>query len=139
MDPMAPFLLSAKALFDEVGMDSKQVVARFEAERQALAMMDHINIARVCDGGTTEASLPYFVMELVDGVPITKYCEANPLTPRKRLELSCLSARRSSTPTRKGGRAQRGAQTQEVCILAGQLLSRSSYPPHGTFRCPTSH
>jgi len=69
------------------GMDSKQVVARFEAERQALAVMDHVNIARVFDGGTTEAGLPYFVMELVHGVPITKYCDDNRLTPRERLEL----------------------------------------------------
>lgn len=69
------------------GMDSKQVIARFEAERQALAMMDHVNIARVFDGGTTEAGRPYFVMELVHGVPITKYCDDNHLTPRERLEL----------------------------------------------------
>jgi WD40 repeat protein/serine/threonine protein kinase len=69
------------------GMDSRQVVARFEAERQALAMMDHVNIARVLDGGTTETGRPYFVMELVHGVPITKYCDDNHLTPRQRLEL----------------------------------------------------
>jgi eukaryotic-like serine/threonine-protein kinase len=69
------------------GMDSRQVVARFEAERQALAMMDHVNIARVFDGGATEAGRPYFVMELVHGVPITKYCDDNHLTPRERLEL----------------------------------------------------
>jgi serine/threonine protein kinase/tetratricopeptide (TPR) repeat protein len=69
------------------GMDSKQVVARFEAERQALAMMDHTNIARVFDAGTTESGRPYFVMELVHGVPITEYCDANQLTPRERLEL----------------------------------------------------
>ncbi len=69
------------------GMDSRQVVARFEAERQALAMMDHVNIARVFDGGTTESGLPYFVMELVHGVPITRYCDDNRLTPRQRLEL----------------------------------------------------
>src|SRR5882762_9175168 len=69
------------------GMDSRQVIARFEAERQALAMMDHVNIARVLDAGTTEAGLPYFVMELVHGVPITKYCDDNKLTPRQRLEL----------------------------------------------------
>src|SRR5256885_11746008 len=68
-------------------MDSKQVIARFEAERQALAMMDHVNIARVFDGGTTQAGRPYFVMELVHGVPITKYCDDNRLTPRERLEL----------------------------------------------------
>ena len=69
------------------GMDSRQVIARFEAERQALAMMDHVNIARVLDAGTTEAGRPYFVMELVHGVPITKYCDDNHLTPRQRLEL----------------------------------------------------
>jgi eukaryotic-like serine/threonine-protein kinase len=69
------------------GMDSRQVVARFEAERQALAMMDHVNIARVLDAGATESGRPYFVMELVHGVPITKYCDDNQLTPRERLEL----------------------------------------------------
>jgi serine/threonine protein kinase len=68
-------------------MDSRQVIARFEAERQALAMMDHVNIARVLDGGTTENGRPYFVMELVHGVPITRYCDDNHLTPRERLEL----------------------------------------------------
>src|SRR5262249_46094722 len=57
------------------GMDSRQVIARFEAERQALALMDHPNIARVLDGGTTDAGRPYFVMDLVKGVPITKYCD----------------------------------------------------------------
>src|SRR5260370_923150 len=63
------------------------VIARFEAERQALAMMAHVNIARVFDGGPTENGRPYFVMELVHGVPITKYCDDNHLTPRERLEL----------------------------------------------------
>ena len=69
------------------GMDSRQIIARFEAERQALAMMDHVNIARVLDAGSTEQGRPYFVMELVHGVPITKYCDDNRLTPRQRLEL----------------------------------------------------
>src|SRR6516165_10312351 len=69
------------------GMDSKQVLARFEAERQALALMDHPNIAKVHDGGTTDTGRPYFVMELVKGVPITKYCDDHHLTPRDRLEL----------------------------------------------------
>lgn len=69
------------------GMDTAQVVARFEAERQALAMMDHPHIARVFDAGTTAAGLPYFVMELVKGVPITKYCDDNRLSPRERLDL----------------------------------------------------
>ena len=69
------------------GMDSEQVIARFEAERQALAMMDHQNIARVLDAGTTDAGRPYFVMELVHGVSITEYSNQNQLTTRERLEL----------------------------------------------------
>src|SRR5262245_48236665 len=69
------------------GRDSNQVIARFEAERQALALMDHPNIAKVLDGGTTGAGRPYFVMELVKGVPITRYCDEHRLTPRQRLEL----------------------------------------------------
>jgi serine/threonine protein kinase/Flp pilus assembly protein TadD len=69
------------------GMDSRQVIARFEAERQALAMMDHPNIARVIDAGTTETGRPYFVMELVRGVPITRYCDDHNLSPGQRLEL----------------------------------------------------
>jgi WD40 repeat protein/serine/threonine protein kinase len=69
------------------GMDSRQVIARFEAERQALAMMDHQNIARVLDAGTTESGRPYFVMELVHGIPITQFCNDRKLTPRQRLEL----------------------------------------------------
>ncbi len=69
------------------GMDSKQVVARFEAERQALALMDHPNIAHVFDGGETASGRPYFVMELVRGVPITEFCDQHRLTPRRRLEL----------------------------------------------------
>jgi serine/threonine protein kinase len=71
----------------KAGMDSRQVIARFEAERQALAVMDHPNIARVLDGGTTEDGRPYFVMDLVTGVPITRYCDEHRLTPRQRLEL----------------------------------------------------
>jgi tetratricopeptide (TPR) repeat protein/tRNA A-37 threonylcarbamoyl transferase component Bud32 len=69
------------------GMDTDQVIARFEAERQALALMDHQNIAKVLDAGTTGSGRPYFVMELVRGVPITEYCDQNRLTPRERLEL----------------------------------------------------
>src|SRR5215213_1868833 len=71
----------------KAGMDTAQVVARFEAERQALALMDHVNIARVLDAGATDAGRPYFVMELVHGVPITTYCDDHHLTPRERLEL----------------------------------------------------
>src|SRR5262245_30702481 len=71
----------------KAGMDSAQVIARFDAERQALALMDHPNIARVLDAGTTAAGRPYFVMDLVKGMPITKYCDDHHLTPRQRLEL----------------------------------------------------
>src|SRR5436190_11296517 len=69
------------------GMDTRQVVARFEAERQALAIMDHPTIAKVHDGGATPSGRPYFVMELVKGVPITEFCDQNHLTPRERLAL----------------------------------------------------
>jgi WD40 repeat protein/tRNA A-37 threonylcarbamoyl transferase component Bud32 len=69
------------------GMDTRQVLARFEAERQALAMMDHPNIARVLDAGATDAGRPYFVMELVRGIPITDYCERNRLNVTQRLRL----------------------------------------------------
>ena len=71
----------------KAGMDTKEVVARFEAERQALAMMDHPNIAQVHDGGATETGRPYFVMELVKGVPITEFCDKNKYTPDQRLRL----------------------------------------------------
>jgi serine/threonine protein kinase len=63
------------------------VVARFDVERQALAMMDHPNIASVFDGGATDTGRPYFVMELVKGIPITDHCDANQLSTRARLEL----------------------------------------------------
>src|SRR5262249_35813991 len=72
------------------GMDSAQVLHRFEAERQALALMDHTNIAKVLDAGTTREGRPYFVMELVKGVSITKYCDELHLTLRERLELVVL-------------------------------------------------
>src|SRR5439155_7960682 len=78
----------------KAGMDSAHVLARFEQERQALALMDHPNIAKVLDAGTTAGEpggvspgRPYFVMELVKGIPITKYCDQEHLTPRQRLEL----------------------------------------------------
>ena len=71
----------------KLGMDTKEVVARFEAERQALAILDHANIAKVFDGGATENGRPYFVMELVKGVPITEYCDQNNLSTRQRLHL----------------------------------------------------
>jgi serine/threonine protein kinase len=69
------------------GMDTRQIVTRFEAERQALALMDHPHIARIHDGGTTASGRPYFVMELVRGVPITEFCDQRRLPTRQRLEL----------------------------------------------------
>ena len=71
----------------KLGMDTKQVVARFEAERQALALMDHPNIAKVLDGGATDTGRPYFVMELVQGVPITEFCDQNQLPAQERIKL----------------------------------------------------
>ncbi|PWU20463.1 MAG: serine/threonine protein kinase [Verrucomicrobia bacterium] len=71
----------------KLGMDTKAVVARFEAERQALALMDHPNIAKMLDAGATETGRPYFVMELVKGIRITDYCDQNNLSPRERLEI----------------------------------------------------
>jgi serine/threonine protein kinase len=71
----------------KAGMDTRQVVARFEAERQALAMMDHPNIAKVLDAGTTDAGRPYFVMELIKGIPVTKYCDEHCLSIADRMQL----------------------------------------------------
>jgi serine/threonine protein kinase len=71
----------------KLGMDTKEVIARFEQERQALAMMDHPNIARVFDAGATPFGRPYFVMELVKGVPITEFCDEQQLDTQHRLEL----------------------------------------------------
>ena len=71
----------------KLGMDTKAVVARFEAERQALAMMEHPNIAKVLDAGTTDSGRPFFVMELVRGIPVTKYCDEQSLATEKRLEI----------------------------------------------------
>ncbi|MCI0539779.1 MAG: serine/threonine protein kinase [Verrucomicrobiales bacterium] len=72
------------------GMDSKAVIARFDAERQALAIMDHPNISKVLDAGTTDSGRPYFVMELVRGIRITDYCDQNKLSARQRLDLFIL-------------------------------------------------
>ena len=71
----------------KLGMDTKEVLARFEAERQALALMSHANIARVLDAGATESGRPYFAMEFVPGVALTKYCDDQRLSTRQRLEL----------------------------------------------------
>src|SRR5208337_1418172 len=71
----------------KLGMDTKEVIARFEAERQALALMDHPNIAKVLDAGATETGRLYFVMELVRGIKITEYCDQNQLNTQERLDL----------------------------------------------------
>jgi serine/threonine protein kinase len=71
----------------KLGMDTRAVIARFEAERQALAMLDHPNIAKVLDAGATQTGRPYFVMELVKGEPIVQYCDRNNLSITARLEL----------------------------------------------------
>jgi serine/threonine protein kinase/WD40 repeat protein len=84
------------------GMDTKQVIARFEAERQALAMMDHPSIAKVLDAGSTDSGRPYFVMELVKGVPITEFCDANRLSNRERLELFTTVCRAIQHAHQKG-------------------------------------
>ena len=85
------------------GMDSRNVLARFESERQALALMDHPHIARVLDAGTTADGRPFFVMELVKGIPITEYCDAASPRPRPPgWRCSARSARPCSTRTRRG-------------------------------------
>lgn len=86
----------------KLGMDTRQVVARFETERQALAMMDHPNIAKVFDAGATETGRPYFVMELVHGVPITRHCEENHLPIVDRLKLFILVCRAIQHAHQKG-------------------------------------
>jgi hypothetical protein len=84
------------------GMDSRNVLARFDSERQALALMGHPHIAKVLDAGSTEQGRPFFVMELVKGIPITDYCDRHRLGLPERLASSVRSARRCSTPTRRG-------------------------------------
>jgi serine/threonine protein kinase len=87
----------------KLGMDTKQVVARFEAERQALALMDHPNIAKVLDAGATETGRPYFVMELVHGIKVTEYCDQNHLSTQRRLDLLVQICRAVQHAHQKGG------------------------------------
>src|SRR6266446_310135 len=82
-----PFRRRVALKIIKLGMDTKQVVGRFEAERQALALMDHPHIAKVLDAGATDTGRPFFVMELVRGIPITDFCDQNQLSPRERLQL----------------------------------------------------
>jgi serine/threonine protein kinase len=86
----------------KLGMDTRQVVARFEAERQALAMMDHPNIARVLDAGATQSGRPYFVMELVQGIPITEFCDRNRVGLRERIRLFLPVCRAIQSAHQKG-------------------------------------
>jgi len=86
----------------KLGMDTRQVIARFEAERQALALMDHPNIARVLDAGATQTGRPYFVMELVRGVPITEYCDKAEMATDERLRLFVLVCRAVQHAHQKG-------------------------------------
>ena len=114
----------------KLGMDTREVIARFEAERQALALMEHPNIARVFDAGTTDSGRPYFVMELVRGVPITRYCDENrvPAVERLRLFLAVCQAvqektgrtpEMSTTGGTSDGRfiAPTGAQVVELGVI----------------------
>ena len=108
----------------KLGMDTKEVIARFEAERQALALMNHPNIASVLDGGATEAGRPFFVMELVRGVPITKFCDEQNLPTAKRLELFTRSVTPCSTRTRR------------VSSIATSSPRTSSSRCTTVYRCP---
>jgi len=97
------------------GMDSESVLARFDAERQALALMDHPNIAKVLDAGTTENGRPYFVMELIQGQPITEYCDEKRLTVRERLELLSISNFMGHYHSSLGGRRYRAFHSAPSC------------------------
>jgi len=85
----------------KLGMDTRNIIARFDAERQALAMMDHPNIAAVYDGGSTDSGRPYFVMELVHGTSITEYCDTNRLTTQARIKLFIEVCHAVSTLTKR--------------------------------------
>ena len=93
----------------QAGTDSRAILARFEAERQALAMMDHPNIAHVLDVGCTEAGRPFFVMELIKGTPITKYCDHGSSHSAERWNYSCPSASDPARPPERNHPPQRQA------------------------------
>src|SRR5215471_14892334 len=88
----------------KAGMDTREVIARFEVERQALALMDHPNIAKVLDAGATAAGRPYFVMELVKGTPITDFCDQQKLATRERLQLFVTVCQAGLKPNQKSPR-----------------------------------
>ena len=97
------------------GMDSKTVLSRFEAERQALALMDHPNVAKVLDGGTTESGRPFFVMEYVKGVPFNRYCDDARLASPSASPCSCRFARRCSTLTRRASSTATSSRATSWC------------------------
>ena len=98
------------------GMSSKDVIARFEAERQALAMMDHPHVAKVLDGGVTEAGQPYFVMELIQGVVVTEYCDEQCLDTRERLGLFLQVCRAVHHGASEGNYSPRPEACQYSCV-----------------------
>ncbi len=108
----------------KLGMDTKQVIARFEAERQALALMDHPNIAKVLDAGATDTGRPYFVMELVKGIPITRYCDENHLSTETRLRLFVQVCQAIQHAHQKGINSSR------------DISSRQTYLSRTTTACP---
>jgi hypothetical protein len=129
----------------KLGMDTESVIARFEAERQALAMMDHPNIAKVLDGGVTETGRPYFVMELVRGTKITEYCDHNNLTTPQRLDLFILdTAVKGPNSGARHGKSDSQSRTSHGSVsTAPQLksftrwvkpLQLSHRPPRASFR-----
>lgn len=97
-----PLMRKAALKIVKAGMDTAEVLARFEAERQALARMEHPHIARVLDAGATPKGRPYFVMEWVRGIPITKFCDKNRLAMRHGYPCFWMSAQRWGTPTKRG-------------------------------------
>ena len=103
------------------GMDTAQVIARFEAERQALALMDHPQIAKVLDAGATPRVVPYFAMELVRGVPITTYATSQQSQPPRAARIFVQSAMRCSTRTRKGSSIAISSRRTSSCTIDGRL------------------
>ena len=127
-------------------MDTRQVIARFEAERQALALMDHPNIARAFDAGATDSGRPYFVMELVRGIPITDYCDQNHLSPRDRLELFVTVCQAMQHAHQKGHHPPRHQAVERAGHLArrqaggqGHRLRRGQGDPSATHRAIDLH
>ena len=117
------------------GMDTREVIARFEAERQALAMMDHPNIAKVFDAGETESGRSYFVMELVHGIPLTDYCDQNELTTRERLELFVQVCQRGPARPSEGDHPSRPQTLQRD----GHALRRRAGPQDHRLRHRQGH